>query len=140
METASDLADSKKMGVFAMRDIEPGEEFWAVYSDVNVGLLTGRVLQQETPMSKANAEKKKKEKSSESELKRNEEKEEESSDCVDITSPAVRTQALKAMKGAEGQKAPSMTPPSSEELAVAKRAELLVMAKQAEAAYTKKTS
>jgi hypothetical protein len=72
--------------------------------------------------------------------KPNEEKKEESSDCEDITTPEVRTKLLKAMKVAESKKAPSMTPPSSEKLAMAKRAELLVMAKQAEAAYTKKTS
>jgi len=81
METASDLADSKKIGVFATRDIAPGDELWTVYGDISVGQLKGRVLHQVTLMSKANAENKKKEKSSESELK----------------------------KGAEGQEALSMT-------------------------------
>ena len=65
-ETAADLADSKKMGVFALRDIKPGEELWTVYGDQKLGKLTGRVLLQKTPISIANAEKKQKEKSSNS--------------------------------------------------------------------------
>ena len=62
METASHLADPQKIGVFATRDIAPGDELWTVYGDISVGQLKGRVLHQVTPMSKANAEKKKKEK------------------------------------------------------------------------------
>jgi hypothetical protein len=73
------------MGVFALRDIKKGEELWTVYGDQKIGKLKGRVLLQQTVISKANAEKKKKEKSSKSELK----------------------------KGAEGQKAPMDQPPSS---------------------------
>ena len=43
METASYLADPKKIGVFATRDIAPGAEFWTVYGDICVGQLKGRV-------------------------------------------------------------------------------------------------
>jgi hypothetical protein len=114
METATYLADPKKIGVFATRDIASGDELWTVYSDISTWKLNGRVLNQETPMSKANKKKK---------------EEEKSSDCQDTTSPKVRSEA-ELKKGAEGQEAPSMT---HEELAMAKRANLIVLAKKAEA-------
>jgi hypothetical protein len=57
METASHLADFKKIGVFATRDIAPGDEFWTVYGDISVGQLKGRVLHQVTPMSKGERKK-----------------------------------------------------------------------------------
>jgi hypothetical protein len=47
METASHLADPQKIGVFATRDIAPGDELWTVYSDIFIGNLNGRVLKQE---------------------------------------------------------------------------------------------
>ena len=87
METASHLADPKKIGVFATRAIGIGDELWTVYSDISTGKLNGRVLNQETPMSKANKKKKKEEKSSE---------------CQDTTSPEIRSEA-EFNKGAEGQ-------------------------------------
>jgi hypothetical protein len=96
METVSYLADPKKIGVFATRDIAPGDEFWTVYSDICVGQLNGRVLNQVTPMSKVNKQKKEQGKSpkvrSEAELNKTDEGEIE-----DITSS-------KATEVAEGQK------------------------------------
>jgi hypothetical protein len=62
-ETASDLADSKKMGVFALRNVKEGEELWTVYGDQKLGKLNGLVLLQESVISKANKEGKKEKKS-----------------------------------------------------------------------------
>ena len=83
IETASDLADALKIGVFATRDIATGDEFWTVYSDIFTGNLNGRVLKQRrkkrSRLSKAEEEKKAEEEQDLVDLtkKRNEEKKEE---------------------------------------------------------------
>ena len=46
IETASDLSDTLKIGVFATIDIAIGDELWTKYSDVCTGTNKGRKLMQ----------------------------------------------------------------------------------------------
>ena len=46
IETASNLSDPMKIGVFTTRDIAAGEELWTIYSDVASGTIKGRKLKQ----------------------------------------------------------------------------------------------
>jgi len=53
IETASDLSDSMKIGVFATRDIATGDELWTKYSDVSTGTNGGRKLTQQSRLAVA---------------------------------------------------------------------------------------
>jgi hypothetical protein len=99
IETASDLSDTLKIGVFATTDIAIGDELWTKYSDVSTGTNKGRKLKQQrkkylTRM-KQKAEKAKK-------------------DPVDMVDLTTKKTVEKKKKAEKAKKASSPIPPQDE--------------------------
>jgi hypothetical protein len=86
IETASDLSDTLKIGVFATRDIATGDELWTIYSDVSTGTNKGRTLKQRLRRMKQKAEKAKK----------------DPSDMVDLTGKKETVRKKKKEKSEKG--------------------------------------